>query len=56
MGMQKELEYCNHLLMLSHMENIILINYMDAQRWNGQMVAVGGENSMMVKRKDMEHG
>jgi hypothetical protein len=38
------------------MENGILINYMDAERWNGQLVTVIGGNSRMVTRKDMEKG
>jgi hypothetical protein len=38
----------------NYMENGILINYMDAQRWNGQMVKVGGGNSRMIRQKDME--
>jgi hypothetical protein len=37
-------------------QNGILINYMDAQRWNGQMVAVIGGNLRMVRGKDMEQG
>jgi hypothetical protein len=37
-------------------ENGISINYMESQRWNTQMVTVIGENSRMVRKKDMEHG
>jgi hypothetical protein len=43
-------------MVINIMQNTILINYMDAQRWNSQMVTVIGGNSRMVKGKDMEQG
>jgi hypothetical protein len=41
-------------MVINIMQNTILINYMDAQRWKKQMVAVIGGNARMVKGKDME--
>jgi hypothetical protein len=37
-------------------ENGILITYMGAERWNGQVVTVIGGITRMVTTKDMEHG
>ena len=50
---QKELESEYIQVVIKIMENGILINYMAAERWKINM-AVGGGNSRMVTRKDME--
>jgi hypothetical protein len=55
MAIEKELESEYLQMVTKIMENGILINNMGAIRWNGQMVAVGGGNSRMVKGKDMQH-
>jgi hypothetical protein len=41
-------------MVIKVMENFILINVMDAQRWKEQCVTVIGGNTRMVTRKDME--
>ena len=51
---EKESEYTYLQLARSKQENIILINYMDAQRFNSQMVTVIGGNIRMIRKKDME--
>ena len=38
------------------MENGILIIDMAAKRWKEQMVTVGGGNTRIITRKEMEHG
>jgi hypothetical protein len=53
---EKELESEYGQTVTKIMENGILINNMGAERWNSQMVAVGGGNARMVTGKDMEHG
>ena len=55
MAKAKELELKYGQMVRNNMENIILINYMDAQRWNSQVVTVIGGKTRMVTRKDMEH-
>jgi hypothetical protein len=55
MANKRELESEYGLMVKNIMQNTILINYMDAQRWNTQMVPVIGGDSRMVRKKDMEH-
>jgi hypothetical protein len=52
---EKELEYTYLQLVRSTQENGILINYIDAQRFNSQMVTVIGGNIRMMREMDMEH-
>ena len=52
---EKELGYVLPLLVKRKEENGILINYKEAQRLNIQVAKVIGGNSMIIKRKDMEH-
>jgi hypothetical protein len=52
---EKELGYVLPLVVKSKEENGILINYKEAQRLNIQVAKVIGGNSMIIKRKDMEH-
>jgi hypothetical protein len=52
---RKELGSTHSKMVRKILQNIILINNMDAERWNGQMVTVIGGNSRMVMGKDMEH-
>jgi hypothetical protein len=56
MAKEKELELEYGQMVTKIIQNGILINYMDAQSWKMQMVAVIGGNTRMVTRKDMEHG
>jgi hypothetical protein len=56
MANKKELESEYGQMVINIMQNFILINYMDAQRWNGQMLKVIGGDTRMVTGKDMEHG
>jgi hypothetical protein len=51
---KKESEYTYLHLARSTQENIILINYMDAQRLNIQVVTVIGGNIRIMRGKDME--
>ena len=52
---EKESEYTYLHMARSTQENIILINYMDAQRSNFQMVAVIGGKIRMMREMDTEH-
>ncbi len=53
---KKELESEYIQVVIKIMENGILIKNMAAERWNGQMVAVIGGNSRIIRQKDMEYG
>jgi hypothetical protein len=55
MAIKKELESEYGQMVRNIMHNGILINYMDAQRWNSQVVTVIGGKTRMVTGKDMEH-
>jgi hypothetical protein len=54
MAKEKELESQHLQVVRKILQNIILINYMDAERGKEQMVTVIGGNTRMINRKDME--
>jgi hypothetical protein len=54
MAKEKELESKYGQMVRKILQNIILINYMDARSWNTQMVTVIGGDARMVRKKDME--
>ena len=51
---KKESEYTHRQMARSIQENIILVNYIDAQRSNFQMVTVIGGKLRIIREMDME--